>query len=93
VPSCAKTGADQMILKSCRRNFQDINQALHVYFRIKPGQRHIHLAYHVDKNRCGVSRFPRFRKVLPIQINFAGNKGTNAYLLYADFEHHDSKKY
>ena len=77
-----------MILKSCRRNFQAINQAKHIYFRIKPGQRHIHLAYHVDENRFGA---PRFREVLPHSNNFAGNKGTNAYLLYTKYVHVDNK--
>ncbi len=77
-----------MLFNTYRRNFQDINQVLHVYFRIKPGQRHTHLAYHVDENRCGALRF---REVLPHSNNFAGNKGTNAYLLYTKCVHVDNK--
>jgi len=58
-------------------------------FELNPGNAiSIYLAYHGDENRCGV---PRFREVLPHSNNFAGNKGTNAYLLYTKYVHVDNK--
>ena len=68
MPSGVKTGADQMLFNTYRRNFQDIYPALHVYFRVKPGQRHIHLAYHGDEIAVVPADFNS--KLITIQSNY-----------------------